>query len=293
MKKYMLLLFPLVLFALTRTFYCDHGWGYYYWLFGPIGPNQSEGMAAAGYQSVEYRGYVQFDLYAYPGSNTIINSLMLRLRNNTGGSGLQIDLNRVTSDIPDWQECGGTAPIYLTNASVNTSPETYTYFDLSGTQATDDFLSAWQSGDWFGLGMKGSRGSGEPCMHFFYAFWANEIYDAALLVDYGIVGIEEHQDPCTQDQSPRISISPNPAREILYITLSIMEESIGERSPVEIYSSAGQLVHTISLPAAYGDRFAVVWDCTDRTGRRVVPGVYFITWSAGKERLVEKLILLQ
>jgi len=293
MRKFIVFLLPLLLFAPTRAFYCDHGWGYYYWLFGPIGPNHSEGMAAAGYQSVEYRGYVQFDLYAYPGANTIINSLVLRLRNNTGGSGLQVDLNRVVSETPGWQECGGTAPVYVTNLAVSANPEEYTYLDLTGTQATDDFLGAWQVGNWFGLGMKGSRGSSEPCMHFFYAFWANEIYDAALLVDYGIVGIEETQTPNFKSRLPGIEISPNPAHGIVTIEVHAVENDIVGDETLIIYNSIGQIVRAISLPAVCSSRSAVSWFCRDGSGKNVPPGVYFVTLVHGNTRIVEKLVLLR
>jgi len=293
MKKFIILLIPLLIFAPTRTFFCDQGWGYYYWLFGPIGPNHSEGMAAAGYQSVEYRGYVQFDTYSYPGAGTVINSLGLRLRNNTGGSGLQIDLNRVTSDIPGWQECGGTAPVYATNLAVNSSPEVYTYFDLSGTQAVDDFLTQWQVGNWFGLGMKGSRGTGEPCMHFFYAFWANEIYDAALLVDYGIVGVQETEIPNSKSRIPRTVLKPNPTRDVVDIIVQVTENDIGGETSLIIYNCIGRIVYANHLPAIYRGRSVVQWDCTDSVGRKVPPGIYFVTILGGEYSCIKKLIVLR
>jgi hypothetical protein len=293
MKRAIILLLPLLLFAPTLTFYCEHGWGYYYWLFGPVGPSQSEGMAAAGYQSVEYRGYVQFDVYGYPGSGTTINSLVLRVRNNTGGAGLQVDINRVTAETPSWQECGGTAPIYATNLAASNNPEEYSYFDLSGTQAIDDFLALWQAGGWFGFGMKGSRGSGEPCMHFFYAFWANEYYDAALLVDYGIVGIEDYHDSRPRIQEPRIMIRPNPAKEIVDITVQGAENAVIGETMLIIYNSAGRIVRSVPLPVANCARCAVQWDCRDRSNQRVAPGVYFITVSGVDHPCIEKLVVLR
>lgn len=292
MKRSIILLLPLVLFATTRIFYCDHGWGYYYWLFGPVGPSQSEGMAAAGYQSVEYRGYVQFDLYSYPGSGTVINSLFLRLRNNTGGAGLQVDLNRVTAETPSWEQCGGTAPIYATNLPASSNPEEYSYFDLSGTQAVDDFLALWQVGAWFGLGMKGSRGSSEPCMHFFYAFWADEIYDAAIFVDYGIAGIEEYQDPRTRIQAPRITIRPNPAYDVVNIELDMNDRGC-EQQAVVICDCSGAVVKHMNLNSEHCDLKSVIWDCRDRSGQRVASGVYFVTLAGSGWQCVEKLVVLR
>lgn len=287
MKKAILIFcIPLLLFGVTRTFYGEWGWGYYYWLFGPVGPSVSEGMAAAGYSTLEYRGFVQMAIGGWPGGNVTINSLQLRLRNNTGGAGLQIDINRVTSATPGWTECGGTAPVYLTNQAVNASAEQYTYFDLSGTQAVSDFLAAWQSGaPWFGFGLKGSRGSSEPCMHFFYAFWADNYYDAALIIDYTI-GIEEE---ASREARPALAIEPNPFRHATQISVGIRNQGLGLR----IYDASGQLVRSFALPATYYLRPTVVWDGTDQTGHAVPPGVYLAVLEAAGSRVCSKVVKVE
>jgi hypothetical protein len=291
MKKILILFIPvLLLYAPTRTFYSEWGWGYYYWLFGPIGPSQSEGMAAAGYSGVEYRGYTQFPLGGWPGSGTQISSLRLRLLNNTGGAGLQININRVTSATPGWDECGGTSPVYLTNQPVNASADEYTYFELAGTPALDDFMNAWQGGaSWFGLGLKGSRGSGEPCMHFFYAFWADQYYDAALIVDY-VIGVEESADRLDETQSPVIAISPNPFRTTTAIAVGLRAEGLG----LSIYDAAGCLIKSFSIPSALiPNPSSLIWDGTDQTGRSVPPGVYLIAFRTPTATSYAKIVRLK
>jgi hypothetical protein len=292
MKKIVLMLMPvLFLYAPTATFSSDWGWGYYYWLFGPIGPHQSDGMAAAGYSGLEYRGYNQFSLTGYPGTGTQINSLLLRLRNNTGGAGLQIDINRVQSSTPDWDECGGTAPVYLTYQPVSANSEEYTFFDLTGTQALADFLDAWQSGaSWFGLGYKGSRGSGEPCMHFFYAWWVDPVLDATLIADYTIVGIEEISD--NDFVCPKMSIQPNPFRERTEISFSTGQRA--KSTELSIYNAAGKQVKTISLPTAYSVLPTVFsWDGTDMAGNSVPSGVYFVKCHSGGTAVSATVTLLR
>ncbi len=289
MRRLIVLFLPvLFLYAPTQTFYSDWDWGYYFWLFGPVGPNHSQGMAAAGYSSMEYRGYNQFTLGGYPGAGTHISDLTLRLRNNTGGAGLQIDINRVFSNTPGWDECGGTAPIYLTNQAVSTNAEAYTYFDLTGTQAADDFATAWQTSSWFGFGYKGSRGSGEPCMHFFYAFWADELLDAALIVDYVIIGKEEQEEETVN--MPCLSVYPNPCRGKLHIDLTA-SRYVDEKSNLTIYDIHGRLVKDfrITLDALHNTR--ICWDGTDHLGQKVSAGVYFVELRAEDGVHIEKVVI--
>jgi hypothetical protein len=298
MKKILVLFIPLLLlYAPTRTFYSDWGWGYYYWLFGPVGPSVSEGMAAAGFSTLEYRGFTQFSLGGWPGNGTQITSLQLRLLNNTGGAGLQININRVTSSTPGWDECGGTAPVYLTNQPVNPNVDEYTYFDLTGTPARDDFLTAWQGGaSWFGLGLKGARGSGEPTMHFFYAFWADNYYDAALVVDY-VIGVEETAGQVDQVQTPLIAVAPNPFRTATYINIEHSAESIGkskeqisEPSELQIYDIQGRLIRSFTLSAL---PFALCWNGTDHNGRSVPDGVYLFALRTPSATVYVKVVRLK
>lgn len=291
MKRFVILLLPLFLsLAHAVTFYSDWGWGYYYWLFGPVGPSASEGMAAAGYSTLEYRGFTQFSIGGYPGPGTEINSLMLRLRNNTGGNGLQIDINRVTSVTPDWDECGGTAPIYLTNQPVQPDAEQYTYFDLTGTSAKSDFLTAWEGGaSWFGLGYKGSRGSGEPCMHFFYAFWADEMYDAALFVDY-TVGVEERGEMPLSGDRPAIQIFPNPVHHDQSIILRIVGLDARSSTILRVFDVGGKAIKTFNIKGQ-SDRM-IVWDGIDDHGREVPSGIYFVQVVSHSLRLSKELVII-
>jgi hypothetical protein len=289
MKKFIVLFLPIIfLYAPTLTFYSDWDWGYYFWLFGPVGPNHSEGMAAAGYSSLEYRGYNQFTLGGYPGTGIQISDLTLRLRNNTGGSGLQIDINRVFSNTPGWDECGGTAPIYLTNQAVSANAEEYAYFDLTGTQAVDDFVAAWETSSWFGLGYKGSRGSAEPCMHFFYAFWADQMLDAALIVEYVIIGKEDHEPGMIKKTS--LSVYPNPCKDKVYIDLGTSEFT-GDEFSLIIYDASGQLVKDCHTTPYNLHNAMICWDCQDQSGQKVTPGVYFIRLCTEDGVYIEKIIL--
>jgi hypothetical protein len=299
MKKIAVLFFiTACLYAPTTTIYSDWGWGYYFWLFGWVGPSMSEGLTAAGYSSsIEYRGFTQFSMTGWPGPGTTVNSLVLRLRNNTGGSGLLININRVTSETPSGDECGAAPPVYLTSQPVNPGQDEYTYISLPAA-AISDFLSAWESGaSWFGLGY---LGTGQ--MHFFYAFWADEYYDAALMVDYAI-GVEEAG--MAEVAGSRLQASPNPFMDKTRIHYALStKQRAGKNNDVHsaysivpgirIYDAAGKIVKSFLCPMPYAlCSRQVTWDGTDATGRRVMPGVYFCELRTGDDRLTEKIIKIR
>uniref|UniRef100_A0A7C4TIQ7 T9SS type A sorting domain-containing protein n=1 Tax=candidate division WOR-3 bacterium TaxID=2052148 RepID=A0A7C4TIQ7_UNCW3 len=289
MKKFFII-FPFVSFTFASiiTIYSDYGWGYYYWLFGWIGPNQDEGVTAAGYSgSIEYRGYTQFSMPGYPGSGTTINSLVLRLCNNTGGAGLSIDINRVTSETPGANECGVLPPIYLTGQPVNSGVEQYTYFDLSGTPAKTDFLNAWQSGaNWFGLGY---RGAGP--MHFFYACWFDEYLDAALIIDYTI-GVEEEIAQEQKVKSPELSVYPNPFKDVLRISYIVGRNA--ENSELKIYDASGRLVHDFSRFTTPDLRPTnIIWSGDDESRRELPAGIYFVKLKGGDDWIIKKIIKIR
>ncbi len=261
----------------TITIYSDWGWGYYYWLFGWIGPNQSEGVTAAGYSgSTEYRGYTQFTMPSYPGQGTAISNLTLRLCNNTGGANLTININRVTSDVPGGDECG-VPPFYLSNQPVNSGSEEYTYFDLTQTQAKDDFLNAWQGGaNWFGLGY-----SGTGPMHFFYACWFDPYLDAALIINYTI-GIDEKKGGLG---SEGITLFPNPFRSQFLISLPSNMGDIAEGAIIKVYDVKGREVFCQKEPA---EKREMIIDTKDLPG-----GVYFVKMKRGSLNEIKKVIKIE
>lgn len=267
-----ILCIPLCIFGASVTAYSDWGWGYYFYTFGWIGPSQSEGVTAAGFSSsIEYRGYNQFSLPPWPGSGTTISTLNLRLFNNTGGSGLAIDINRVTADTPAAEDCGTTPPVYLTGHAVNPNPDQYTYIPLPAA-AIADLTTAWQAGnDWFGLAYKGTG-----AIQFFYAWWADPAIDAALMIEY-TVGIEEHAELAPQTPAHSLRVFPNPARGT--VTIQVQVAPAAGLVPICIYDARGRCVRHLSAPVAGSGSGAFVtaqWDHDDDEGRTVPDGVYFI-----------------
>ncbi|MEO0142731.1 MAG: T9SS type A sorting domain-containing protein [candidate division WOR-3 bacterium] len=261
----------------TITIYSDWGWGYYFWLFGWVGPNQSEGVTAAGYSgSIEYRGYTQFSMPGYPGPGTTINGITLRLCNNTGGTGLSININRVTSDVPGGNECG-VPPFYLSNQPVNSGVEEYTYFDLTSTQAKDDFLNAWQSGaDWFGFGY-----SGTGPMHFFYACWFDPYLDAALIINYTI-GVDENEDTSA---AKGIVLYPNPFNNYLVIRLTNYKNDSGKEPVIiKVYDIRGREVASFKKEP----KKELIID----TGN-LPKGVYFVQVKADNYNEIKKIIKIE
>jgi hypothetical protein len=73
----------------------------------------------------------------------------------------------------------------------------------------------------------------------------------------------------------RLSVSPNPARAAAWVE---MQSGAGEWR-VDVLDQAGRLVRSLGARVTAGSRIA--WDLTDRAGRRVPSGAYWIRASRG------------
>ncbi len=75
---------------------------------------------------------------------------------------------------------------------------------------------------------------------------------------------------------------------VRHLAAGRMELAVAQPGIVDIYDAAGIKVR--SLPG--GENQRAVWDFTDARGRRVKPGIYFISQGTGGLRTTRKLILL-
>jgi hypothetical protein len=84
---------------------------------------------------------------------------------------------------------------------------------------------------------------------------------------------------------------PNPFNPITKIAFAIPADA--ERVTLRIYDVAGRTVSTlVDKPLAAGSH-VVVWDGTNRDGRRVASGVYFAHLDTGSSSAVRKMTLLK
>jgi hypothetical protein len=90
-------------------------------------------------------------------------------------------------------------------------------------------------------------------------------------------GLEEPSCPVV------VSAYPNPAVTHLNIAFS----QAAEAARVDIYDVLGRVVRTLG-PAPSG---TLIWNLTDEADRRVAPGVYFLSISAGHQAVHKKVIL--
>ena len=83
---------------------------------------------------------------------------------------------------------------------------------------------------------------------------------------------------------------PNPMVDVTYIAVALPKAN---RVTLELYNIVGQKIHTImdgSMEAGY---HLITWDCKDRNGDRLTPGVYFMRIKAGPYEKVHKLVILE
>lgn len=98
-----------------------------------------------------------------------------------------------------------------------------------------------------------------------------------------IVGIEETR---TEDKkAPSLAILPNPTSGLVRIKVSVDMGS----SKVGIYDNSGKLIKDIIKIDGSGE-FNIFWDGTDRLGRQVAQGVYFVKLKNQNINLERKII---
>lgn len=74
-------------------------------------------------------------------------------------------------------------------------------------------------------------------------------------------------------QLPRLQVWPNPFRKRIYIRFSMVHGAKGLE--LKIFDTSGRLVNELVVPSS--GQSVITWDGTDEEGRRVAPGVYFLS----------------
>jgi hypothetical protein len=103
------------------------------------------------------------------------------------------------------------------------------------------------------------------------------------------VGIAENSDP----QIPKtlfLEVSkPNPFHSQTIIRYTLPKETAVS---LQIYNVVGNLVRTLKDGLEKPGIYSVIWDGADDNGNKVTKGVYFYRLSAGKNRVIKKVIKL-
>ena len=83
-------------------------------------------------------------------------------------------------------------------------------------------------------------------------------------------------------------LRPNPARRRVSLRWQV---PVLSQASLKVYNTAGQLVKVLAQGEHKRGRYVSVWDGSDRRGRQVATGVYFVALESGKTRLNRKVIL--
>jgi len=100
-----------------------------------------------------------------------------------------------------------------------------------------------------------------------------------------------------EDQTVRIGqgsieIFPNPANNNVTIKYSFAQGC--SKMVLMIYTTAGALIKSISLPVAYSSMPATIsWDGCDNTGKKVASGIYFLKFLAPDCTTTRKILVLR
>jgi hypothetical protein len=86
---------------------------------------------------------------------------------------------------------------------------------------------------------------------------------------------------------PCLSIHPNPIACDARISFS---GKSGEPASLKVYNLKGQLVSTLSLPAAGTD---IVWNASDASGQRLAAGIYLYKWQQGQQTGSGRILIVK
>jgi len=114
----------------------------------------------------------------------------------------------------------------------------------------------------------------------------NHYSSSKISVIDGATGISEHS--VTSLRSTFLHVFPNPTAR--YVNVEFLLPGIYDVQMM-IYDVTGRMVECFNFPNKKSHRF--IWDGTDRLGKRVPNGVYFITLKAGDHQEIVKLLFLK
>lgn len=99
----------------------------------------------------------------------------------------------------------------------------------------------------------------------------------------------------SQISAPQIAMLhnnyPNPFNPITTISFSLADNV--ENAKIEIFNIKGQKIKTLVNSYLEKGTHNVVWNGTDKSGKKVVSGLYFYKLTTGKETAVKKMLLLR
>ncbi len=116
------------------------------------------------------------------------------------------------------------------------------------------------------------------------------------------IGIMLSTDPTFSEEdiipgtSTILSNYPNPFNPATTISFNLNSENI-EETELSIYNMKGQRIKTISsFESSNSDnsnRYSVIWDGTDETGKAIPSGIYFCQLNTGSKKFSQKMLLLK
>jgi hypothetical protein len=124
--------------------------------------------------------------------------------------------------------------------------------------------------------------------------WPQFHHDAArtgLLSHPVSTGTEERERvPGAIELSPAL---PNPATRRMQLHYGVPAELDGARLELAVYDLSGRLVRVLERGTARAGRHSVQWNLRGGSGARVEGGVYFVRMSLGRERRIQKLVVVR
>ncbi len=235
-----------------------------------------------------YRGFVEFNTDAVPDTATI-DSLVLTL------------------NCAQWPVYNEDHDIWSMESQPSASGAMTVYYDaMDGDCYVDEYLGGTGWNSW-GLDSTAIETFTDQLTDDWFAVGISDFYSASAYfllyqcssgyIDAIGLGVAEEK-PAMPANTMTMDIEPNPFSATTTITLTIpgAHKSTGaqEKTRLHIYSMAGSLIRSFSLPPAYSLlNTEVTWDGRDGKGNPVPSGTYFCKVSMGKNPVCKKVLLIR
>jgi len=125
-----------------------------------------------------------------------------------------------------------------------------------------------------------------------YDSWFADDYATIKYSNESVTGVETPPDGWGVGSALTLyAARPNPARTRIDLAFEIPGEH--DAVSLAVYDVRGRIVRSLARGPGSRGPHAVTWDCTDRRGRRVSTGVYFVRLACGAEVRTQKIVVLR
>jgi hypothetical protein len=88
----------------------------------------------------------------------------------------------------------------------------------------------------------------------------------------------------------KLEVIPNPFKGNTVISFVLMRDDVVK---VNLFDASGKMVRSFTDKKYAADRYRISWDGTDNNGKKLYPGIYFLTAETSNGVYIDKVVVLK